>query len=278
MMNKNTIVVVAVLTGITLAIVVGSGRAEDRVSAEGEQVDKVYTCVGIDGTKGGWIAACVKAGVVEVKMFAAIDKLCEEYSDADSVIIDIPIGLPERKTDIRPDGELRKRLRGKASSVFTTPCRQAVYIEEKQDAKEMNVKVLGKSLSEQSLAICGKMKEVDEFLQKNEAWKNRLVESHPEFVFMVLNDGKSVAESKKIKEGYDARVAILRQHTQNIDQLLEELARQPGMKKRMDDILDAICLAVIGDLGMKHGFRTIPESPATDSRGLKMQIVYATMK
>ena len=234
-----------------------------------------FKCVGIDGTKCGWIAACVEAGVISIKMFSAINELCEEYSDVDSIIIDIPIGLPESAADVRPDKELRKQLKGKASSVFSTPCRQAIYAANKQDSKAINSKVLGKSLSEQSLAICSRIKEVDEFLHSKEEWKNRLVESHPEYVFMILNSGTPIYENKKTNEGLEARLSLLRQHTQNIDRLLDDMKREPFMKQRLDDIIDAICLAVIGNLGMTNKFLYIPENPTNDNMGLKMQIVYA---
>ena len=234
-----------------------------------------YKCVGIDGTKGGWIAACVESGVISVQMFENIEALCLTYYDADSIIIDVPIGLPESNADVRPDKELRERLKGKASSVFSTPCRQAIHAKDKQSAKDTNSKVLGKSLSEQSLAICMKIKEVDDFLQTKKAWKNKLFESHPEFVFMMLNGGTPIYESKKTKEGLEARLSVLRQHTQNIDRLLEDIYRQPGMKKRLDDIIDAICLAVVGNLGRTNKFLSIPANPMKDSTGLIMQIVYA---
>ena len=138
--------------------------------------------------------------------------------------------------------------------------------------------MLGKSLSEQSLAICDKIKEVDKFLQNNEAWKNRLVESHPEYVFMVLNSGTPIFEKKKTKEGLEARLSLLRQHTQNIDRLLDNIKREPTMKKRLDDIIDAICLAVVGNLGKINGFLSIPEIPTLDTTGIKMQIVYADVR
>jgi len=237
-----------------------------------------YKCVGIDGTKGGWIVACVESGVISIKMFSTIGDLCAEYSDAESVIIDIPIGLPESDIDIRPDKELRERLKGKASSVFSTPCRQAVYTGNKQDAKEANKKILSKSLSEQSLAICNKIREVDEFIANNPKWKNRFLESHPEYIFMLLNTGVPIFESKKTTEGINARISLLRRYTQDLDRTLEDIIRLPGMKERLDDIIDAVCLAVAGNLGMLNGFLSIPESPETDSKELKMQIVYAEMK
>jgi predicted RNase H-like nuclease len=257
------------------------GEVKEAISLMNEPLmekTKGYKCIGIDGTKGGWIAACLESGVIDIKMFATIDELCAEYSYSDSIIIDIPIGLPENSRDIRPDSELRKRLRCKASSVFSTPCRQAIYAEDKQTAKEKNSEILGKSLSEQSLAIKSKIKEVDEFLQKNKAWKNRLVESHPEYAFMIMNEGLPIYESKKTKEGFDIRLSLLRQHIQNIDQLLDNIKLQSGMKKRFDDIIDAICLAVMGHLGKTNKFLYIPDKPTEDKTGLMMQIVYAMIK
>ena len=236
---------------------------------------KQYKCVGIDGTKGGWLAACLVNGIVNVKIYSTINELCSENCDADSIIIDIPIGLPENNIDIRPDKELRKYLKGKTSSVFPTPCRQAVNINDKQKAKEKNINVLGKSLSEQSLAICGKIKETDDFLCNNTEWINRLVESHPEFIFMILNDGFPIIENKKTKNGIDKRLSILRKYINNIDYIINEMSSQKGMKKRVDDIIDAASLAVIGKLGIINGFRTIPENPRKDNRSIKMQIVFA---
>lgn len=239
------------------------------LSSEG----KTHKCVGIDGTKGGWLAACIKADAVSIQLYRTIHELCAEYSDADSILIDIPIGLPESDTDIRPDNMLRNHLKGKASSVFNTPCRQAVYAADYEGANATNKAVMGKGLSKQSFAICEKIEEVDAFLQSNTAWKNRLVESHPEYGFAILNVGAPVLESKKEQAGASARICLLRPHIADLDGLLTKVSGDAAVKNRLDDILDALCLAVIGELGMTHGFCTLPDLPPTDSKGLKMQIV-----
>ena len=44
-------------------------------------------------------------------------------------------------------------------------------------------------------------------------------------------------------------------------------------RKKLDDLLDALCHAVVAKLGIRNGFCTIPEAPYTDRTGLKMQIV-----
>ncbi len=78
-----------------------------------------------------------------------------------------------------------QRFLGPAMSV---PCQQAVYAVNKASARDKNIEVLGKSLSDQTLGIARAIKQVDVFLKANTEWKNRLLESHPELCFMKLND------------------------------------------------------------------------------------------
>jgi len=232
--------------------------------------------VGIDGTQGGWIAAILSNDVVTVeKLSPSVGEILSRHPDADSVLIDIPIGLPERKTDIRPDQELRNQLKGKASSVFNTPCRQAVYADDYEKANTINQERMRLGLSKQSHAICKGIREVDKFLQTHHEWRNRLAESHPEYGFAVLNNGNPVLEKKSSYFGAVARIGILRKHLNNIDDLIEKISHDPVLKNHLDDVLDAVCLAIIGDMGVRNGFCTIPKDPQKDQKGLLMQIVYA---
>ncbi|OQB12459.1 MAG: hypothetical protein BWY15_02184 [Firmicutes bacterium ADurb.Bin193] len=233
-----------------------------------------YKCVGIDATKGGWISACLEGNSLNITLYDSISEIIAECNDVDCILIDIPIGLPENDNNMRPDADLRKKLKGKASSVFNTPCRQAVYTDNYENANTINNKILSKGLSKQSFSICDKIKEVDKFLQCNPAWKNRLLESHPEYIFAILNFGKPVLESKKTLDGINIRINLLRRYIHNLDAFLGGITSKAGMKRRLDDIVDAICLAVIGRLGMCNGFRSIPDAPEVDNKGLKMQIVY----
>ncbi|MBP2628734.1 MAG: hypothetical protein H6Q68_3445 [Firmicutes bacterium] len=110
--------------------------------------------------------------------YCDISELMDKHHDADCFLIDIPVGLPENIQDesARPDRELRSRLKGKSSSVFNTPCRQAVYRQDKQDAKALNLQFLSKGLSEQSLGFSPKIREVDQFLFDNPQFIDRLRE------------------------------------------------------------------------------------------------------
>lgn len=190
--------------------------------------------------------------------------------------MDMPIGLVQNRSELRPDLLVKKELGRKGSSIFLVPCRQAVYAEDKVRAKESNIQVLGKSLSEQTLGIVKGIRQVDEFLLTNPAWKNRLLESHPEFCFVKLNGGQPVLEHKASLEGQEIRMEILRRYYPQADGVLDKYRAYFPRRKKLDDVIDALCLAIMGKMSAENGIKTIPEQPMKDSRGLFMQIVYAS--
>ncbi|QIB70069.1 DUF429 domain-containing protein [Aminipila butyrica] len=224
--------------------------------------------IGIDGCKGQWIVAVLTDEEVNIHKYKCIDDICRTYTDAGSMIIDIPIGLPDSKemAERRPDNALRKILKGKASSVFNVPYRNAVYAENKQLAKEENMKLVGKSLSEQSLAIIPAIRQVDKFLNGNSEWKNRLKEGHPEYGFSILNGGVPVMSKKRTDEGALERMQLLEKYCPCISKTIES-------QRNRDDVLDALCLAIIGKLGLENGFTTVPQEVKNDAEGLNMAII-----
>ena len=84
--------------------------------------------VGVDGCKGGWFSVGIdRTGGFETKVFCSFRKLLGYYMDAKLILVDIPIGLPERKGGRDCDRAARRLLgRPRGSSVFPTPSRQAV--------------------------------------------------------------------------------------------------------------------------------------------------------
>jgi 8-oxo-dGTP diphosphatase len=201
---------------------------------------------------------------------SSIENICESFLHAQAIIIDIPIGLPDtpQEADARPDAELRRLLKGKASSVFNTPCRQAVYARDKRSAKAANQAALGKSLSEQSLGLVAFIRSVDSFLISRPEWREKLLEGHPEYGFMLLNGGKPVLEKKRTPDGQAARVRLLEKHVPGCGAPI-------GRERYQDDAVDALCLAVIGMLGTRNGFHTVPAVPDADANGIPMRIMGA---
>lgn len=230
--------------------------------------------VGIDACKGKWVAVRISDSGIEVGKFHTIGEICSSYPDCESYLIDIPVGLPEHSEHLRPDAAVRKALGRKGSTIFGVPCRQAVYAESNEAAKELNKEVLGKSLSFQSLGITRAIRQVDEFLEGSPEWKNRLLESHPEFCFLKLSGIGTELGDKKTDEGKKRRLELLEKHFPGAEAAVDRfLAQVPGRKKA-DDAVDALCLAVMGREMAIRGKKTVPEKPMEDGRGLIMQMVY----
>ena len=231
--------------------------------------------VGIDWMKPYWLAAEIRGDEISIRKLPNIDEINNYYLNTDAVLIDIPVGLPENaeENSARPDCEARDYLStSRKPSIFPVPCRQAVYITDYAESSAENERILGKKLTSQSHAFSKMVRQVDKFLAENKYWQNRLVESHPEVAFQLLNGGKGLNHSKHTDEGIQERVAILQQYGIDPMPLFAEFT-----PKQYEDVLDALCLAGSAKLGCENGFRTIPENPTCDSRGLKMQMVFGTI-
>ena len=225
--------------------------------------------VGVDWMKGKWIACELKNSFVYHRIFKSVDELCRAYEDVAQVLIDAPIGLPESKEEalLRPDKAARDYLKvtNRKSSIFNVPFRQLVYAETVEEVWKLNAE-LGAKLTSPGVGILPCIRQVDEFLQKNPVWKNRLIESQPECAFQALNNGKGLEYSKHTDEGIEQRTEILSKYVTNIRELLSVVK-----KDEREDVLDSLCLAVTA----KVGYKSIPDNPAYDSTGLPMRIVVA---
>lgn len=233
--------------------------------------EKENRFVGVDWMKGKWLAVELHNNIVHYDTFTSIKELCDYHENADVILIDVPIGLPENTEQAkdRPDQSARDylKVKNRKSSIFNVPFRQMVYAENKEEFKELNVK-LGAKVSSQGFGIVNCIKDVDEFLNANPEWQNRLLESHPECAFQALNNGQGLDSSKHSDEGIELRSQILSKYVRNVKDLLMMTS-----SSAREDVLDALCLAVTA----KVGYKSIPENPKTDSKGLKMQISVANL-
>lgn len=232
--------------------------------------------VGIDGCRTGWVAVMLFDDKYEIEVYKRLDELLKRHADADCILIDMPVGLPEtvEESERRPEREARRMLRKRSSTVFNVPCRQALLEREYKYANAVNREILGKGLSKQSFYIGEKIREADQFLESNPNFKNRIMESHPELLFAALsNEGAPLQLSKKTDEGAKARLNILGNHDRNVSEIAKRITIEKKLAKIRDDIIDAYILAVAGKIGVISGFRTIPERPAFDKRQILMQMV-----
>lgn len=217
----------------------------DELSRNAQQETELrsWQTVGITYANGQWQAAVLSGADCTFTSADTLWDICKTYQDADAVLIDLPVGLPESKEDegLRPEAELRKVLHG--CSAAAVPCRQAVYAADDNAAREENIRVLGRTISPQQTAQRHLLREIDELLLYHNEWKNVLRESRAQ----VLGDSRRLI----------------------IQQYREQLA-EAGAKRELED---ALCLAVIGQMECCNGSETIPAIPCNDARGVRMQVI-----
>ena len=194
------------------------------------------------------------------------------------ILIDVPIGLPWRECPSRPcELQARAWLRpwGRASSVFSPPCREAVHSSSYREACARNQAELGKQLSMQTWNICQKIAEVDLFLRAESGSLAPLREAHPEVCFAALNGGTAMSWPKKTAEGAAERLAVLRAHAPDAEALVTRvLSEQRRSSVQRDDVIDALACCVTansGDLSSLHG------DPLRDLCGLPMEMVHIAL-
>jgi len=228
-------------------------------------------CIGVDGCKGGWIAAVYDHGDLRIEKYNVIDAIIERYPLFEGFLIDMVIGLPSNDAHIRPDTFARSLIPRRTSTIFAVPSRQAVYKNSEAEQIEANKKALGKGLSKQTVAIISKIRELDSFLNSKPQYKNVIKESHPEVCFARLN-GNVLMTKKAQFDGMNERIYILKKYILELDGSII-LTKAKELKCNADDIVDAICLAVTANLNYQGKGETIPAEPMIDDNGLIMHMV-----
>ncbi|MCW3788784.1 DUF429 domain-containing protein [Plebeiibacterium sediminum] len=210
-------------------------------------MDYSVCTVGIDGCRGGWLCSVIYPDYnISIKLVKQLNEAIEIFLKAKFVFIDMPIGLvsscnEERNIDVL----IRKQLGHPfSSSVFTVPCKQAVYANDYKGASKINREILGKGISIQAWNICAKIKALDLFLKENQSLKSKFKETHPELCFKHLK-GTSLNHKKKTAGGFSERMELLEQKQSDI-KLIYKQFRQEFLKKDVadDDMLDSLVLAI----------------------------------
>jgi predicted RNase H-like nuclease len=226
--------------------------------------------VGVDACRRGWFAVHLDAdSTAGFAVFDTFGALWDAYRKADRILVDIPIGLPE-DAPREADAQARALLKARRASVFQVPVRAAVYALTYADASEQNFAAIGRRLSRQAWNITHSIRDVDGLLRITEAARARVMESHPEVVFLRLA-GHEMRFNKKLPPGHSERLEALKAHFPSAPDLYEAaLKAQRRSDVARDDILDALALAVAA----RGELRSVPETPPRDRHGLPMRIVF----
>ncbi|WP_290816935.1 DUF429 domain-containing protein [Halovivax sp.] len=238
------------------------------------------TYVGVDGTTDGWLAVVYADDSYAGRgVYPDVEALWAAHGDAETILIDVPIGLREDSAEPRTCDAAARRVLSpdRHSSVFPTPIRPALAADGYEEAKAIQEARTDGSLGVQTWGIADKLRELDDFLRGPGAdARGTIREAHPEVCFWALNDEASMRYSKTGQpvaafwERIDALEAV------DPDVLEGVRAAGTGLDAGAsnDDLLDAFALALTAS-ERTGGLETLPEEPPTDETGLPMEMVYA---
>lgn len=241
--------------------------------------------IGVDGSSDGWVAVWYEGGeYTGSALYGDVEQLWAEHGDsAETILIDVPIGLREASNDKRPcDAAARDRLGSpRQRSVFAVPIRDAVHEESYEEGKAIQEARTGGSIGRQSWNITRLVAQVDTFLRETEPDAARTIrEAHPEVCFWSLN-GDSAATYSKTQQPAAAfweRIAILESVDDGITANVRDAGRDLDADVGNDDIVDAFALALTAS-GRTGSLRTLPsedhQGDDGDPTGLPMEMVYA---
>jgi predicted RNase H-like nuclease len=206
--------------------------------------------VGVDWASGCWVVVATDGNNVEITTEPSILNVWDRHKKADSILVDIPIGLPE--TSPRACDERAKEfLAHRRSSVFSVPCRDAVEIRDYDRARKKN----GGSLGSQSWGLIPRIREVDTFFSIHSEAEDSIYESHPEVCYAQFAEQEGIESigSKQNPDGIDDRIEILEMVNEEFGGEVRAFIneRQDGVawhqriqSGRIDDVLDAAVLAL----------------------------------
>jgi len=200
------------------------------------------TYLGIDGCRGGWIAAIIDGyGNLSHLLLPSLNDLPD--TPFQLALIDIPLGFADHS--YRPCETAAQMLLGakKRATIFLTPHRSAVFAADYLEANRLNRLYLGKGLSKQSWNICNKIKEATLFIALRPDVP--LFEAHPELCFYFLNECKPLLSKKSLSEGATDRLRIIAGYDPNYLQVIMDTIRDTKRKAvKLDDVIDATILAI----------------------------------
>jgi predicted RNase H-like nuclease len=232
---------------------------------------------GVDGCRGGWIAAFVRVEGDEARLEVFADFSGVPASGASVLAVDMPIGLPARTGQGGRAAEncVRPLLGARQSSVFAVPSRAAIYAKDYAQACRIAVETSDppRKVSKQLFHIAPKIREIDTCLRSNPARAGDVYEVHPEVAFWRLNGGRALGEPKKIKGKLHPAGIALRQELLLIAGLPEPMVRGVVPKgAAQDDLLDALACAAIARRISRGMAEPFPNPPPRDDHNLRMAI------
>lgn len=206
-----------------------------------------YTVVGLDGCPKGWLGAIWRGPghPLDAICLASLRCAATELSpETRAVAVNIPLGLLNAAVPggRSCDGQARKLLGPRSSSVFSPPSIAALAATNYAEACQLN-RQSGPdagSLSKQSFAIFPKLIDAELAVATSTWLRERVIEVHPEVCFRMMA-GSPLLSAKKRATGKEERRRLLQENGFEYLQTFEREARLLGAAT--DDALDACAAA-----------------------------------
>ena len=194
--------------------------------------------VGIDGCSNGWLASFSKPFDFKnchCLYSKYLDELISKLPQTTFVIVDIPIGLEEKKHIRECDIKAREFIGPRRHSIFAPPCKKASLQSNYESANKLNKEITNYGLSKQTWMINEKLKETQKLVEKG----YNLKEGHPECSFRELK-GDFLKFGKSNLLGFFERLNLLTDLGFIPVSLSNQLSND--IKAKPDDLLDSLIL------------------------------------
>jgi predicted RNase H-like nuclease len=241
--------------------------------------------IGVDGARGGWLAAIAHGdrddvSRTELRLLPDLDALVALRGEGDAapVCIDVPIGLPDAQELRACDRAARERLGARRSSVFEPPARTLLDAEDYADARRRLAALPGgRSVSAQAFALLPRIREAVGLLRRDPSAAGWLHECHPEVAFAELT-GDALPPKRSVA-GAARRLEALRADP-DLRDVTDRFAAldAPAKDAALDDALDAYA-ALWSALRVRRGTAKrlglgADGAPPRDGVGVAMTIVF----
>jgi len=120
------------------------------------------TFVGVDWAGKRWVTVAERDTTLSFATEPSFQAVSDRHSDADLLLVDIPIGLPEglNRSPRDCDEAAREFVHpSRKASVFDEPARQAVQETTYESARERNLDVVGEDIGPQAWGIMERIHE-----------------------------------------------------------------------------------------------------------------------